>query len=164
MAETKTKTAQVKGGYECLFVEDTPKHLQTDCSVCLCLLKDPQLIDCECGACFCRSCIDPIKAEGKPCPLCNGPFTTSMPDRRLQRTLNGLKVYCTYKAAGCGWVDVLGNLYKHLNLEGDSEKLSGCPFAPIECSFYEEVLERRFMKEHKSDIKVPSATFRVRSL
>ena len=158
MAETKTKTAQVKGGYECLFVEDAPKHLQTDCSVCLCLLRDPQLIDCECGACFCRSCIDPIKAEGKPCPLCNGPFTTSMPDRRLQRTLNGLKVYCTYKAAGCGWVDVLGNLYKHLNLEGGPEKLSGCPFAPIECSFCAEVLERRFMKEHESD-KCPQRPF-----
>ena len=153
MAATKMKTAQVKGGYECLFVEDAPKHLQTDCSVCLCLLRDPQLIDCECGACFCRSCIDPIKAEGKPCPLCNGPFTASMPDRRLQRTLNGLKVYCTYKAAGCTWMDVLGNLYNHLNLESDHEsnKLSGCPFAPIECSFCEEVLERRFMKEHELD-------------
>ena len=135
MAETKAKITQLKGGYECLFVEDPPKHLQTECSVCLCLLREPQLIDCECGACFCRSCIDPIKAEGKPCPLCNGTFTASMPDRRLQRTLNSLKVYCTYKEAGCDWVDVLGNLYEHLNLDTGLIKLSGCSFASIKCFF-----------------------------
>ena len=158
MAETKAKITQLKGGYECLFVEDPPKHLQTECSVCLCLLREPQLIDCECGACFCRSCIDPIKAEGKPCPLCNGTFTASMPDRRLQRTLKSLKVYCTYKVTGCDWVDVLGNLYEHLNLDTGSIKLSGCSFASIKCSFCKEMFQRRLIKEHESD-KCPQRPF-----
>ena len=151
MTKTEPKLTQLKGGYECVFVEDPPQHLQTEYSVCRCLLREPQLIDCKCGTCFCRSCIDPIKTEGKPCPLCNGPFTASLPDRRLQRTLNGLKVYCTFKGAGCDWVDVLGNLYEHLNLESDSNRLSGCPFAPIGCFFCKEVLQRQLIKEYESD-------------
>lgn len=121
----------LKGGYECIFVEEPPEHLQTECSVCLCLLKDPHLIDCECGASFCRTCIEPILNEeaGKACPLCKGPFTTSMPDHRLQQTLSNLKVYCSNRKASCEWLDSLGKLQLHLNVaadkDGQSDKFCG---------------------------------------
>ena len=33
------KKHQLHGGYECIFVKDPPDHLQTECPVCLCVLK-----------------------------------------------------------------------------------------------------------------------------
>ena len=150
--EKKAKIT-LKGGYECLFVEDPPKYLQTECSVCLCILEEPHIIDCECSACCCRSCIDPIKAEGKPCPLCKSPFTTSIPDRRLQRTLNGLQVYCTYRELGCEWMGKLGlgKLYQHLNLDNDPDRFSGCPFVSVKCSFCKTSLRRQEIEKHETD-------------
>ena len=44
-------------------------------------------------------------------------FTTCIPDKRLQRTLNGMKVYCSHKELGCEWVGDLGKLAQHLNDE-----------------------------------------------
>ena len=111
------KKHQLQGGYECIqFVKDPPDHLQTECAVCLCVLREPYLVDC-CGNSFCRTCIEPIKSDNKPCPLCNVQFTTCIPDKRLQRTLNELHVYCCHKEAGCEWVGELGRLPQHLNAE-----------------------------------------------
>ena len=108
-------------------MKDPPDHLQAECPVCLCVLKEPYLIDC-CGNSFCKTCIEPIKSDNKPCPLCNVQFTASMPDKRLQRTLNELQVYCCHKEAGCEWVGELGSLPQHLNLkhQDEGDRLSGC--------------------------------------
>ena len=159
--QSNQKRIQLRGGYECIFVEEPPKHLQTECSVCLSILKEPHLIDCDCGSSFCRTCIQPIKSEGKPCPLCNRPFTTAIPDRRLHRTLNSLQVYCSYKVSGCEWVGELGKLTQHLALDlPDSNSNSAgpiivddiCCFLPIECSHCQEKFERRFIEEHKTKL------------
>ena len=121
---------QLKNGHECIFTEELPKHLQVECSICLCVLDDPHMIDCKCGASFCQPCIQPILKEKRPCPLCNSPFTVLFQARQLQRTLNSLQVYCSFKEAGCEWVGELGALSEHLNdnVESDCYKSSGCPF------------------------------------
>jgi hypothetical protein len=153
------KRSHLQGGHECVFVEEPPKHLQTDCSVCLSILKEPHLIDCDCGSCFCRTCIQPIKSEGKPCPLCNGPFTTAIPDRRLNRILNSLQIYCLYKTSGCKWVGELGKLTQHISLDIPGSMLSNsaqaddiCHFVPIDCSHCREKFERRSVVEHKTKL------------
>ena len=108
--ETKSKSRSkhlTQGRYECAFIDELPKHLQTECSVCLCVLREPCLVDC-CGNRFCRTCIDAVKAERKPCPLCNTPFTAVVLDKQLQRTLNELRVYCSNKKSGCEWTGELG--------------------------------------------------------
>ena len=124
------------GGYERLFVKDPPDHLQTECSVCLCVLKEPYLVDC-CGVSFCKSCIEPIKSDNKPCPLCNVQFTICISDKRLQHTLNELQVYCCHKEVGCEWMGKLNNLPQHLNteLQSDTKRLAGCPYVSIDCTF-----------------------------
>ena len=154
--QSTQKRSHLQGGYECIFVEEPPKHLQTDCSVCLSVLKEPHLIDCDCGSSFCRTCIQPIKSEGKPCPLCNGPFTTSIPDRRLNRTLNSLQVYCSYKELGCEWVGELGKLTQHISLDLPGSTSNAvlaediCRFVPIDCTHCQEKFQRRFIEEHKT--------------
>ena len=149
----KEKKHHLQGGYECIFVNDPPKVLQTECPICLCVLKEPYIIDC-CGNSFCRTCIDPIKEECKPCPLCNVQFTNTIPDKRLQRTLNELQVYCCHKEDGCEWVGELGNLTQHLNLnfQLQSDRLIGCQLVSIKCTFCSEDIQRKNIKEHEEDL------------
>ena len=154
---TKRDLTSMQGGHECVFVEEPPKHLQTECSVCLSILKEPQLIDCDCGSSFCRTCIQPIKSEGKPCPLCNGPFTTAIPDRRLNRTLNSLQVYCSYKTSGCKWVGELGMLTQHISLDiAGSMSVQAddtiCQYVPIGCPHCQKIFEHQFVEEHKTKL------------
>ena len=113
---------QLKSGHDCIFTEELPKHLQVECSVCLCVLHDSHMIDCKCGASFCQPCIQPTLEERKPCPLCNKPFSLSISNPSLQRTINGLEIYCSLKEASCEWVGELGAMAEHLNddIESDS--------------------------------------------
>ena len=149
---TARKNCLVQGGYQCIFVKDPPDHLQTECSVCLCVLREPYLVDC-CGYSFCKSCIEPIKANGRPCPLCAVEFTTCIPDKRLQRTLNDLQVYCSHKENGCEWVGQMRDLPQHLNVEPVSEgdRLLGCPLVCIKCTHCDESIQRQYLKEHECD-------------
>ena len=109
------------GGYDCEFVNSPPEILQTECSICQQVLREPQQTDC--GHIFCKACIGRVKAVKKPCPECNAELST-FPDRKLQRSLNQLEVRCTHQNIGCDWVGKLGELEKHL--------LAGCS---IPCEF-----------------------------
>ena len=150
---TLRRKHQLRGGFECIFVKDPPEELQTECSVCLCVLREPYLVDC-CGYSFCRSCIETVKSENKPCPLCAVQFTTCIPDKRLQRTLNDFRVYCSHKGGGCDWVGSLGNLTQHLNAKplNESERLSGCQLTSIECKHCSDHIRRRDIVKHETMI------------
>ena len=151
--KTKRKKHQLRGGFECIFVKDPPEEFQTECSVCLCVLREPYLVDC-CGYSFCRSCIETVKSENKPCPLCAVQFTTCIPDKRLQRTLNDFQVYCSHKSDGCDWVGSLGNLTQHLNAEphSEGERLSGCQLTAIECKYCFDHIRRQDIVKHETMI------------
>ena len=147
------KHYQLRGGLECNFVKDPPEEVQTECSVCLCVLREPYLVDC-CGYSFCRSCIETVKLEHKPCPLCAVQFTTCIPDKRLQRTLNDFQVYCSHMGDGCDWVGSLGNLTQHLNAEplSEGERLSGCQLTSIECKYCFDHIRRQDIVKHETMI------------
>ena len=142
---------QLKNGHDCIFTKDLPEHLQVECSVCLCVLRDPHMIDCKCGASFCQPCIQPTLEERKPCPLCNKPFSLSISNPSLQRTINDLKVYCSFKEAGCEWVGELGAMDEHLNddIESDSYVSSGCAFMPLKCCYCEQEFQRQYVFKHE---------------
>ena len=136
-----------RGGYDCEFVE-APKELQTDCPVCLVVLRDPCQVTC-CGNIYCRNCIERVKQYNRPCPTCNSVDFNVFPDKKLQRSLNDFKVCCINKKAGCVWVDELGQLMKHINFHPDKDRLlEGCQFADIECEFCEEAFHRREIEKH----------------
>ena len=145
------KKQQLQGGFECIFVEDPPEQLQTECPICLCVLYDPYLINC-CGYSFCRSCIERVSTESKLCPLCNVQFTNFMPDKRLQRVLNEMRVYYSNREAGCRWFGELSKLPQHLNPEpaSGSDQLSGCPFVSLECRLCGAGVRRQDIEEHKT--------------
>ena len=150
---TQGQQLQLQSGFECIFVKDPPEHLQTECSICLCVLREPYLLDC-CGYSFCKSCIEPIKAERKPCPLCAVQFTRYMPDKRLQRTLNDLQVYCAHKDEGCEWVGRLANVAQHLNVNPllERKRLSGCQLTSLDCKHCGECFQRRELLNHETSV------------
>ena len=142
--ETKKKT-----GYECEFVEPPPKQFQSECSICLQILREPRLIDC-CGHNYCEACIERVGKDGKPCPLCNEPGFTTMANKGLKRTLHEFRVYCPHRLRGCEWESELGKLDEHLNSDPLPERqLKGCPFAVIECLHCKEGIRRDKIAGHQ---------------
>ena len=122
-----------RGGHSCEFVDPPPNGLQTDCPVCLLILKEPCLISC-CGHKFCRECIEHIKADEKACALCNKVDFSSMRELGLERALNDLEVWCSYRKEGCEWRGKLGKLDEHLNqIPAFKNRQNGCQFTEIEC-------------------------------
>ena len=143
-------------GYECEFVQPPPEALlQTECSICLQILREPHIISC-CGHNFCRSCIGRIKAGGKRCPLCNEANFSLMHNKGLERTLKNLEVRCphsTCSKSGCDWIGKLEALDNHLNMDPEPEKqLEGCSFSKVEC-FHRcgEYFQRHLITKHQWD-------------
>ena len=135
----------LKSSHECIFTKSLPEHLQVECSICLCVLDNPHMIDCKCGANFCRICIQPILDKKRPCPLCNSSFSLSMPNPSVQRTIKNLQVYCSFREVGCEWKGELGALDEHLNddIKSDSCKSTGCPFLQLKCCYCDEAFKHQ---------------------
>ena len=142
-------------GYECDFFERPPeaKWLQTECPICLLVLREPYLTSC-CGHSFCRLCIERIKSDRGSCPLCNERGFGLMHNKGLERSLKEFDVKCTHNKGGCVWIGKLGLLDRHLNLSPESTKqLEGCAFAEIECIHRgcKNSFERRSLARHQEE-------------
>ena len=120
-------------GIEYEFVEKPPKYFQSECPICLLVLREPYQATC-CGKSFCKKCIDGIKVRNGRCPTCKTDNFFSYPNKGLQQSLNNLEVYCSHKSKGCEWRGELRELDKHLNSDPPADKsLEGCPFTVINC-------------------------------
>ena len=141
------------GGFDCEFVEPPPDILQTECPVCLLIIREPQQVTC-CGYSFCHSCIQQIKDKNKRCPVCNEEGFSNFPDKKLKRNLYAFKVYCSLKEDGCKWTGELRQLDIHLNKVPNPEKqLDGCQFVEIDCLFdCGSKLKRRYMQKHQVEL------------
>ena len=141
----------VPRGFDCEFVVEPPKEIQSKCPVCLQILKKPFQVSC-CGYNFCQQCIDRILVNKKPCPICNSDSFTSFFNKGLQRSLNDFKVYCPHSENGCKWIGELGELLKHLNTEPDIDKqLAGCEHADVKCLYCQRILKRSLLTSHQSN-------------
>ena len=143
-----------RGGYDCDFVEKPPEAIQTECPVCLLILKEPCLISC-CGHKFCQECIERVKEDDKPCPLCGEQDFTFLRERGLERFLKGSEVWCSCKKEGCEWKGKLGKLQEHLNQDPCTSpgiQLSRCEFVAVECMYKcGEWFQRRHIATHQNE-------------
>ena len=133
-------------GYSCEFVEDVPKEIQTDCSICLHVLKDPQMVGCCCYS-FCNSCIQRVLHKFNKCPLCNQRNPMTVADKQLARTLKQKKVKCTHDKEGCKWTGALSMLDDHLDTV---RRTDGCVFKKMRCRHCNTTLQKNQMKDHES--------------
>ena len=142
-------------GFECEFVEPPADYLQSECPICLHILREPYQVTC-CGKSFCRLCIERVKdhSSNKPCPCCNKDDFNDFPNLGLQQPLYGFKVYCINKEDSCDWTGELGKLDDHLNLNPTHEdkELEGCEFAEIECSYCSDFIKRNKFLHHKNEL------------
>ena len=147
----RTEERRYREGYTCEFVERPPKAFQCDCPICLLVLREPHQITC-CGYSFCETCVKRLQADDKCCPTCSEIDYVIFPDKRLKRSLNEYRVYCSNKEEGCEWVGELGELDRHLNLQPPSEKqFVGCLFSEVDCSFCSHPFPRLYVLTHQSE-------------
>ncbi len=139
---------KLKEEYEITFATQPPKEIQLECSICLQILSDPCILNCKCGYSFCRECIEPIRIGGNRCPLCNMNFSITLPNIRLDKTLNELEINCCNDNLGCKWTGELGSLSKHLNTQA-SNRLEGCEYVTIKCSLCPFQCVRKEMANHE---------------
>ena len=143
--------ANEEGGFDCEFVEKPPKLVQSECPVCLLVLREPYQATC-CGYGFCRVCIERVGADNKPCPCCNAGEFDCFEDKRLKRSLNDFKLHCINKKQGCQWVGELGGLENHLNSNPSQDKqLEGCQFTKVHCLHCDEPFQRSTVEAHQNN-------------
>ena len=146
--ETRRRS-RPQGGYDCEYIEQPPKYLQSECPICLVVLRDPHQVSC-CGNSFCRVCIELVQASNSPCPTCNNGGFSVFQDKRLQRSLYAFRVKCPHAKEGCQWTGELGELGKHLNEDPrKEEQLVGCEFVEVECIHCMEPFQRCSVSDHQ---------------
>ena len=133
------------GGYDCEFVDTIPIEVQTECSICLHILRDPHLVDC-CGHRFCKDCIEAHVFSNDSCPLCKQECPSVVVDKQLARILREKVVRCTHKEEGCTWTGELCLLDDHLH---PAERMKGCEFQQLKCSFCSSPFQRRQIENHE---------------
>ncbi len=137
--------ASQNGGYSCKFMEQ-PKELQTECIICLCILREPHIVNC-CGIKFCNTCINAIIQQNRPCPHCQTRQFTTMADKQLKRQLEERKVFCANKQRGCKWSGELKKLPNHLN-ENNTYLSDSCEYQDIPCPRCRIKVQRKSMPSH----------------
>lgn len=141
-------------GLEVTFVEKPSQDQELECSICLQLLRDPQIIGCKCGYSFCKNCIEQIQVRN--CPLCHQNFHTALPNNRLSLILNGLLIYCSHAHSsaddGCLWTGKLGEFEQHLNQTPSKEnRLDGCGFTDVSCQYCKNLFPRKGIETHEKE-------------
>ena len=149
LEELATKTRKSLEDNDLTFEDPLPEEVEPDCSICLQMLQEPQMVSC-CGHRFCLKCIRSLHSTN--CPLCGeyDGVTKYLPDKRLERLIQQRKVYCPMKNDGCDWTGELCRLGDHLGFD-EEDDFSGCEYLPCCCDQCSEYMRRGEMQAHMSD-------------
>lgn len=120
-------SAKESGGLDLSFVTVPPDDLV--CSICLSVHLEPVLTSC-CGNHFCFSCVEQVRVEQRPCPLCGASHFTTMLDKYFVRKVNELEVRCKHAENGCLWLGCVSELQRHLD-----SSTGDCMSFHVECPY-----------------------------
>ena len=127
------------------FVESPSEDF--DCPVCFQIMQDPFLTAC-CGNHFCEVCMETTKKKNNRCPFCKEKRIAGIVDKKFQRQINELQVYCLQRKHGCRWCGELGKLSTHLNMDKEDGQ---CKYVMLWCSLSCGTRLFRFeLKKHTS--------------
>lgn len=152
-------------GFECEFVEEPQKAFQSECPICLLILREPHQASC-CGKSFCKECVEQVRDKSPCCPACKVEDFHIFHNKGLQQSLYDFRVYCSSKEEGCEWTGELRELDKHLNKDPLAGKsLEGCSYIAINCPLHhagcEVNLPRKDMKAHLEQKSIQHMLFQV---
>ena len=130
-------------GYECDVVEISSDN-SLKCGICHHVLRDAQQTMC-CGHSSCKKCIEKALQStviDKKCPFCNEKVIDFVSDKKTQRQVLDLKIYCPNKQpGGCPWSGELRSQEKHLR--------DDCPFTEVQCTNgCLQIIQRRMLEDH----------------
>lgn len=138
-----------QGGFECEFLEKPPKAIQSECPVCLLILREPYQTIC-CGKSYCQVCIERLKTDKIICACCKKPIK-EFPNIGLKQSLYDFEVYCINKNCGCQWTGELRQLDSHLNSNPSREnQLKGCQFQQLRCLHCFRNIQRSLICTHQN--------------
>lgn len=149
MAECDSSKLDLQEEYEVGYEIDPVGALSDDlnCGICHHVVRDAQQTMC-CGHSTCKQCIDKVlqtKIIDKKCPYCSNPDFKVVTDKKTQRQVLNLVVYCPHKQIGpepgCVWKGELRSREKHLN--------DDCPFTEVYCTNgCQKTIQRRRLEDH----------------
>ena len=140
--EGGTGCTKLKCGYGYRFVDGDPptKYI---CSICTFVALQPQQTSC-CGNIFCKNCLELLKYKYKKftCPICRCNPLDFFNDRRVEREINALEIYCPNNKeeiiplrdeeslsknnnGTCQWKGTLKEIESHLQV---------CPYQIVPCT------------------------------
>ena len=150
-----------QGGFDCEFVAQPPKAFQSECPVCLQVLREPYQTTC-CGKSYCRGCIEQLKARNNICACCKSPIK-EYPNVGLKQSLYDFKVYCSHKSKGCGWTGELRELDNHLNINPSEEsQFEGCHYTHIRCIYCSSKQGQRSVIQTHQTKECPKRPFKCK--
>ena len=126
--------------------DEISKELQTECSICLHVLRDPHMVVC-CGYRFCGGCIQSVLRKFNTCPLCNSKQPRTVADKQLSRSLKEKKVKCTHREDGCEWVGELAALDEHLEV---TRRIGACRLRSIRCQYCQFSCAKSKLEAHET--------------
>ena len=97
------------------FAENVPEMFS--CGICYCpVQREAHLTRC-CGHHFCFECIEKVRCDTKPCPMCQETPLVVFPNKERQRDIKKLNVHCMIgqkrRDKKCEWKGELGQLAQH---------------------------------------------------
>ena len=124
--------ANLRGGYDYSFVNTPPDELV--CKICHHPSREPHLSVC-CGHTFCKTCLEDAKQAvtvdeevKNSCPMCREKNFSAFQNKRDERAIKSLHVFCTNKGKGCDWQGEMNSIVGHL------ANSDGCPFEEVSCT------------------------------
>ena len=131
------------GGYDYQFVDPGPTDDQK-CSICHLVVRDAHQVTC-CGKLLCECCLTKCRNGLGKCPMCRGRGdidNTSFQDTKSDHEIKSLRVYCSYKDAGCEWIG---------ELRGVEEHMKDCNYQTVECPDCKNTMLKLILDKHRSD-------------
>ena len=113
-------------GYECEFVDQVPEDYF--CKQCSHVAREATIASC-CTEVFCKTCIEAVVEDKKPCPSCERSDIDRLGShKKYQAKIPTFAIHCSLKDCGCEWTGQLQHLDAHLDLTtGD------CVYVDVDC-------------------------------
>ena len=129
-------------GYDYQFVD--PGHTDDQkCPICHLVVRDAHQVTC-CGKLLCERCLTKRRNGSGKCPICRGNIKNAyFQDKRTDRKIKSLQVYCSYKDAGCKWIGELRGVEEHI--------VKDCNYQTVECPDCKNTMMKHKFAKHRSD-------------
>ena len=142
-SESGSESDDENEGYDYAFVDPGPSDDQM-CPICHLVARKACQANC-CGKIFCKGCLEELRQYSNEfkCPICRRRLGKRyFKDKRMEREILHLQIYCTNKNEGCSWQGNLKDIDTHIK---------ACHKQEVTCDKCDDVMQRHQLKIHNSD-------------